>query len=109
DDRRRIAGQARISLMNAASQEDVIEYFIVPPGTDISNLSSTLVLDAPGITSRVGVAPGDYELTARARDGSILAGPVPVTVSDSGMYTVLTVNGAAPGTVDFVYYEDFLN
>jgi hypothetical protein len=109
DDRRRFAGQARIGLMNAASQYGAIEYFIVPPGTDISNLSSTLVLETPGITTRVAVTAGDYELTVRERGGSVLAGPVPITLAGSGVYTVLTANGAAPGTVEFVYFEDFLN
>lgn len=108
DDRRRIAGQARLAFMNSASLYQSLELFLVPPGTDISNLASTIVLTSPGITTRLTFSPGDYELIIREVGGSVLAGPVPVTLTGSGLYSVLATNGAVAGTVDLVYFEDFL-
>src|SRR5690606_4217190 len=62
DERRRITDHARIMFLNGATQFEHIEYFLVPPGTDVSNLSSTIILDAPSIGSRLTFSPGDYDL-----------------------------------------------
>lgn len=109
DERRRITDHARITFMNAATQFGTLEYFLVAPGTDVSTLSSSIVLNAPGMSTRFAFPPGDYELTVRELNGGVLAGPVPVTMAGSGVYSVLTTNGAVPGTVDFVYFEDFVD
>ena len=109
DERRRITGHSRIAFMNGATQLGDLEFFLVPPGTDLSQLVSTIVLDAPAMTARVTFPPGEYELIAREEDGPVVGGPVPVTLSGGGIYAVLATNGATPGTVDFVYFDDFVD
>lgn len=108
DERRPITGHARIMFMNAATGIDRIEYFLVEPGTDISNLVSTIVLPAPRMTARLSFPPGDYDLIARELEGEVVGGPTPVTIDAGGVYSVLTINGEVGGTVDFVYFEDFV-
>jgi|GEM_PF-2125776 len=109
DERRRITDHARIMFLNGATQYEYLEYFLVPPGTDVSNLSSTIILDAPSIGSRLAFPPGDYDLVVREYEGNVLAGPVPVSLAGSGIYSILTTNGAVAGTVDLVYFEDFVD
>ncbi len=108
DDRRRIAGESRITFMNAASQFESLEFFLVPPGTDISQLRSTIVLSAPSMTTRLAFPPGDYELYVRKVDAETLAGPAAVTLVSGGVYSALAINGAVAGTADFEYFEDFI-
>src|SRR5690606_2158893 len=107
-DRRRVAGHSRVAFMNGATQYGQIEYFLVPPGSDISTSLSQIVLAAPGMTTRFVYAPGDYELYARQPHGNGPAGPVPVTLEGGGIYSLLTANGAVTGTVDVVFLEDFV-
>src|SRR5690606_840940 len=108
DERRRIPDRARIAFMNGATQFEPLEVFLVPPGTDVSNFSSAVVLDVPGMSTRISVQPGEYEILLRDSDTNVVvAGPAPVTVDGGGLYTVLAVNGD-PGTVDLVYLEDFV-
>jgi len=109
DDRRRIIDQASVSFMNATVGYERLEFFLVPPDTDISDRLSSIVLDSPAMTPRVAFRPGDYELYVRELDGDVLAGPEPVSVSGKGLYSILATNGAVAGTVDVVYYEDFVD
>lgn len=106
DDNRRIVDTARVRFMNGASQFSPMEFFLVPPGTDVSGFSSTNVLAAPGVTQRNDLPPGDYELVLRnATTRTVVAGPEPITVG-AGIYTILALDGTG-GTAEVVLLEDF--
>lgn len=107
DDRRPIANHARLRFLSAASDHEPLEIFLTEPDADISDRDSTVTLNAPGASQRLDLALGDYELVMRDFDTeTIVAGPVPISLEE-GTYTVLITNGAAPGTVELVYLEDF--
>jgi hypothetical protein len=109
DDNRRVTtpSQGRVRFMNGASQHDPLEFFLVTPGTDLTNRSSQISLAAPAISARASVPPNDYELVLRDADtDAIVYGPQPMTIGN-GIYTILAINGATAGTVDVVLLEDF--
>ena len=103
---REIAGIARIRFMNGASQVTPLDIFLVPPDTDVTNRPPLFTLQAAGISQRIGATPDDYELVLRDADtDAIVAGPEPLTLAE-GVFTILAVNGATPGTVDIVLLDD---
>jgi len=103
---REIAGIARIRFMNGASQVTPLDIFLVPPDTDVTNRPPLFTLQAAGISQRIGATPDDYELVLRDADtDAIVAGPEPLTLTE-GVFTILAVNGATPGTVDIVLLDD---
>lgn len=105
DDNRRIPGHARLRFMNGASQYSPVEIFFVEPGTDLKNVRPNVELAAPQISQRVSWQPGEYELVLRDGD-TVVYGPEPITL-DSGVYTVLVVNGEDANTAGVVLLEDF--
>ncbi|HEX7081301.1 MAG TPA: DUF4397 domain-containing protein [Gammaproteobacteria bacterium] len=108
DEDRFIAGEGLVRFMNGASQFTPLEFFLVPPGTDITDLGSLFEIDAPGISARGPFpVPEDYELLIRDSDTeTIVAGPTEVSLTE-GLYTILAVNGETSGTVDVRLLEGF--
>jgi hypothetical protein len=108
DDGRRIPDQARLTLYNVARQFTQLDYFVVPPGTDITTVFPIASLTAPGVSTLFSIAAGTYDLVLRQNGTTnIVAGPTPITVAGGGIYGVLAVNGADTATANVVYLEDF--
>ena len=102
-----IAGIARLRFMNGASQVSPLAFYLVPPETDVTNLSPLVSLDAPGISQRMGATLHEYDLVFRDADtGAIVGGPERLTLTKEGAFTILAVNGSTPGTVDFVLLDE---
>ncbi|HEU4616416.1 MAG TPA: DUF4397 domain-containing protein [Gammaproteobacteria bacterium] len=108
DDPRPIVDQSRVRFMNAATLFTAVNVYIVPPGTDISTALPVTSLTVPAISSRVALPPGTYDVVVTASDtGAVIAGPQSVTVSGSGLYTILVTNGADGSTASIVPVQGF--
>lgn len=109
EDRRSITGQATMRLLNGAGLFEFVNVFIEPPGTDIATEDPSIQFSAPGFSNRLGLAPGDFEITVQddATD-TILAGPAPFTVEDGGYYGILLLNSADGSTIDVSLFDDFI-
>jgi hypothetical protein len=94
--------------MNAAGLFDIVSVYIATPGTAIETTFPRVVFSPPDFTNRQGFVPGDYEITVRDQDTlAIVAGPVPVTLADKGVYGLLLTNAADSVTIDLQYFYDF--
>jgi hypothetical protein len=109
EDKRSIRGQATVSVLNDAGLFEAVAVYIEPPGTDVTNLPPPIALAPLGFVPREPLIPGDYEITVEnPLTDTILAGPVPITVDEGGVYGILLVNGAGGSTVDIVLFDDFV-
>jgi hypothetical protein len=109
EDTRPFVGQASARFIHAAGMHDTVEIFVRPPGTDLTNsIPNAGFSSAPGVSPRFPFVPGDYEITVRdILTKAVLAGPVPVTLEDGGVYGVMTLNNPAdPATVTIQYIYD---
>jgi len=110
DDRRRIANEAKLQFFNAANQfTGLIEFVVVPTGTDPNTVFALAAIPTPGISLQNPVGPGTYDLSLR-RSGTntIIAGPVSITLESGGIYSALAVNGPDTATATLVLFDDFL-
>lgn len=108
EDKRSIDGQATFRIYNTAHLFDRVSVYIVPPGTDITATNPNVELGAPAATPRNAFIPGDYELWVEDVDPvSVLAGPIPVTMNDGGVYGMLLLNGADGNTIEVDLFDDF--
>lgn len=108
EDTRSIAGQSIVRAFHAAGLFDEIDLYLAPPGTDIANIDPAVRFNqAPEVTPRLPLVPGEYELTIQdiATD-AILHGPVSLTFTDGGVYGFLLTNAADSSTVDIQYIYD---
>jgi hypothetical protein len=107
DDPRRLANQARLRVMNGASQHEELHFYIVEPGGEITGRQPAFGLRPPAISARGSVPPGDYDFFLRDPvTQSIVAGPISVALSE-GIYSLLVLNGSTSSTVELVFLEDF--
>lgn len=107
EDPRRIVNQASLYVVDAAGMFNGLVVFILAPGSDIFSNFASAVLTPPGYSGRLAFAPGDYEITVMDQvTFAIVAGPLPVTLADEGLYGVLLLNAADNVTVDFEYFYD---
>lgn len=108
DDRRRLAEEAKLRLYNGSSQFASLDFFLVPPGSDVAGFFPLTTLGAQGGSALSSVAPGDYDLVLRdSVSAAILAGPLPVTLAAGGLYGVLAVNGPDAATARIELLDDF--
>jgi hypothetical protein len=109
EDKRSIAGQATLRILNGAGLFGPLSVYLEEPGTDITTANPGIGLVSPGVSPRIPLAPGDYELTLEEfNTGTIVAGPELLTMDDGGVYGLLFVNGAGGSTVDIVRFDDFV-
>jgi len=109
EDKRSIAGQGTLRVLDGAGLFEVINVYVTTPGTDITPIGPNLQMLPPGYSPRAAFPPGDYEITVEDEiTKAILAGPTPVTLEDGGVYGILIVNGVGGSTVDLVLYDDFV-
>jgi hypothetical protein len=107
EDRRPIANQGRLRLMNGAGQFAALDFFLLPVDTPISS-SQPLRVNAADLTSLFAIPPGTIELTIRIPNTDTIAfGPAPLAIAGSGIYGVLAVNGTTAETADIVMLDDF--
>jgi hypothetical protein len=107
DNPRRVTSEARVRFMNGSSQHTPLHYFLLLPGTDIAGREPIVSLATPGISQRVALPPGNYELTlVDSNTGTVVDGPQPINLG-AGIFTILAVNGATAGTANTVLLEDF--
>lgn len=108
EDKRSIDGQASFRIYNTAGLFGRVSVYVVPPGTDITQTNPEVELGAPAATPRNAYVPGDYELWVVDVDPvTVLAGPIPVTMNDGGVYGMLLLNGADGNTVEVDLFDDF--
>ncbi len=110
DDRRPIAGEAKISLYNAAQLFVFVDIFIAPSGTDLNTVLPAASLLPGGSLPGLPIAEGVFDVTMR--DGgteTVLAGPTPITLNAGGFYGILITDsvGAPGATVDLNLLDDF--
>jgi hypothetical protein len=108
DDRRRVASVGKLQVFNAAKQFTGIDFFVVQTGGDITNYLPVASISAPGVSQVSNVPPGTYDLVLRHNGTTdIVAGPIPITVTGSGLFSVLAINGASSASADIVFFDDF--
>jgi len=109
DDKRSIAGQATLRMLNGAGLFDAARVFVQPPGTDITTVAPLVEMIVPAFTPRIPLAPGDYEITIQdAFTEAILAGPELVSMIDGGVYGVLLLNAEGGSTIELQLFDDFI-
>jgi hypothetical protein len=108
DDGRRLTSEAKVRLMNAASQFLALDFLLLEPGADPNVFQGDAQLAVPGVSDYVPRAAGDYDLYLRQTGGStIVYGPTRVTLAAGGIYGVLAVNGPDTATAGAVLFDDF--
>ncbi len=110
DDRRPIAGEAKINLYNAAQLFTFVDIFIALSGTDLNTVPPIASLLPGGSLPGLPIAEGDFEVTMReGGTQTVLAGPTPITLNAGGFYGILVTDSlATPGaTVDVTLLDDF--
>jgi hypothetical protein len=108
EDQRRIVGQSSLYVVNAAGLFDLLEFYVLPPGGAILPAFLRAVLPAPEYTvQRIPVVPGDHDITVQDLETeAVVAGPVPMTFAERGVYGVLMLNAADNVTVDLQHFYD---
>lgn len=109
DDNRRLNREAKLRLMNTASQFTAIDFTIVLPDGDPNLLFPQATLFPPGAAPYITLHPGDYDLYLhQAGTATILLGPTRITVAAGGIYGILAVDGPDTATANAVYFDDFV-
>jgi hypothetical protein len=110
DDRRKLAGLAKITLYSATTS-GAPELLILAPGTDPTTVASsqTPTFVTPAGVQPITVLPGTYEVWLRTYlTTTIVGGPVTVTVAEKGFYGIVFSNNANGTTIDMSLIDDFL-
>ena len=101
--------RAPLKVLNGASQSGNLDFFLLAPGEE---LGSSLPFErsvAPTITPLGELAPNAYDIVIRqAATGTVLAGPLRVTLEAGRNYGVLLLDGADAASVDIVLLDDFV-
>jgi hypothetical protein len=108
DDRRRIAGQAKITFYDAAPVSAVVEALVLKPGTDPTTIATSTAILTPGTAQEIAAVPDGYEIWLRDFiTSTMLAGPVAVTLADKGLYGIFLSNDANGTTIDISLIDGF--
>jgi hypothetical protein len=113
DLRRRIVNQAQLTIYDNAPQFAALFVILLPAGSAIdpgtAGASLTLI---PGSSNVAALPPDGYDVYLRDAttiDSTlIVAGPIPITVAGSGIYSLLVTNGADTTKADVAQFDDFL-
>lgn len=99
---------SRLSVFNVVNVYEGIGVYLVPPGTDTSNLAPNTLLPSPAASERLDFSPGPYELTVvDGTDGNQLFGPLSVTLAAGGLYSILVFDSGDGTTVSTTLLDDF--
>lgn len=108
DDGRRIHNEAKLRLMNGASQFTSLEFVLTMPDADPAAVAPFATVAPPGIAPFGAIPPGAYDLYLRQTGTTTLvSGPTRITVAAEGIYEVLAVDGADTATAGVVLFGDF--
>ena len=108
DDLRRLNREAKLRLMNAASQFLAIDYVLTYPDLDPNSVPAVATLFPPGISDYRPLYPGDYDLYLYAAGtATLLSGPTRFSVEAGGIYSVLAVDGPDTATASVRFLDDF--
>ena len=108
DDRRRISTVGMMQFYDAAPQISLIDFYVVPPGTDLATVLPYSTLSAPNGSAQLPLIPGTYDLILlQSGTTTVVAGPIPITISAGGLYGVLATNNANGVSADVTLLDDF--
>lgn len=111
---RSIDGQARLRVIHASEKAKELNLFVTAPGADVTELDDegapAIPIRYPGMsryrmTPYISIAPGEFDLTFTQQldvDGiapQIVYGPLPLTLADGGVYTLLLRDEAGGASV----------
>jgi hypothetical protein len=106
EDRRRVRGEAHLRYFHGAAQFPTLQIALQTPSG--LYLGFPLFIALGNSITEFALAPGDYQLTLRPVGSSTDAlGPLPITVADSGIYSILILNGPTADTASVVLFDDF--
>jgi hypothetical protein len=108
DDGRRLNREAKLRLMNAASQFLSIDFVVTLPGGDPTRLFPQAQLFAPSVSTYVPLYPGEYDLYLYATGTTtLLSGPTRISVEAGGIYGALAIDGPDTATAEIRLLDDF--
>jgi hypothetical protein len=107
DDGRRLHNQAKLLLMNAATQFSGVNFLITPVGSTAVVLGDSLAAPGTSMGYRL-LSPGDYDLhLVSASTGAQINEPARVTLASGGIYGALAINGTDSATAGLSLFDDF--
>lgn len=104
-------GLARVQILNGATGPGTaVNLYLVPPGTDVADVTATIAAVSQGATTDYrNFEPGDYELIVTTLTADeVIGGPTPVTLTDGGVYGAVVIDGATEPNVEIVLFDDFI-
>jgi hypothetical protein len=108
DDGRRLNREAKLRLMNAASQFFAIDFVVTAAGGDPNLSPAAAQLFPGGSSSYLPFAPGEYDLYLYlTATPTLLSGPTRFSVDAGGIYGILSVDGADTATAALRFFDDF--
>jgi len=108
DDNFRVpAGESKLRIFQGSQANPSVQVFVAAPGAVLSNILPTSILPAGTASPNIRMAPDDYELTVRSATGTVLAGPVAISIAADGYYGSLLSDPLSGSGVDITYLYDF--
>jgi hypothetical protein len=108
DDNFRVpVGESKLRIFQGSPANPSVQVFVTAPGTNLSTVPATSLLPAGTASPNIRMAPNDYELTVRSATGTVLAGPVAISIETDGYYGILLSDPLSGSGVDITYLYDF--
>jgi hypothetical protein len=108
DDGRRLNREAKLRLMNTASQFLAIDFVVTLPDGDPNQSLPLAQLFSPGMSNYVPLYPGDYDLHLfQSGTTTLISGPTRISVAAGGLYAALAVDGPDTATASVRLLDDF--
>ena len=107
DDRRPVTGFGKVRVIQVATSFDSVDVYLLDAGTDHEDTGPNLPRLASNLSSGyLHIEPGDYEISVtEIGEKALLAGPVPITVSASGIVETAVIDTTDPNLLDVVIYD----
>ena len=110
DDRRRVATAAKLRIIQASPGAAFVDVYLTAPGAGIASSAPTFVyIPLGGDTGFEQFAAGSYDLTVTtAGTQTVLIGPTTVTITNTGVYTVVARDAPGGGSpYGVILMDDF--
>jgi hypothetical protein len=116
DDRRRVKSQAKVVFYDLAASCGLCDVLMLTPGTDPNTVPAYDALTgldihptvSPGSVLPAKQWPADFEVTVRIQGTqTIVSGPTPITLKDSGLYGIVLSDNPNGTTIDMTFIDDF--
>jgi hypothetical protein len=107
DDRRPIAGLARLRITLISENIEQADLWLLKAGTALADSNPTLPAFGTGNTSGyLQFQPGSYELTVTfGDDDTVAAGPFPLDLAKGDAVELVVIDTADPNVLDIVVYD----